>query len=72
MNASECPRGSRSPWAENCRAPIQKLVEGKHSSELEFGVDRSEAPTLAPFGRSRSSLELGRARRRRGSGGVKE
>jgi hypothetical protein len=39
---------------------------------LEFGVDHSEAPALAPFGRSRSSLELGRARRRRGSCGVKE
>jgi hypothetical protein len=38
----------------------------------EFGVDRSVAPILAPFGRSRSSPELCRAVHRRGPQAVKE
>jgi hypothetical protein len=54
MNASECPRGSRLPWAESCRAVIQKLVWGKYAGEVQSGVCHLGAPILACSAQSRS------------------
>jgi hypothetical protein len=49
MNTSECPRGSRLPWAESCRTVILKLIRGKWSLGLEFGVRCLETLARCPF-----------------------
>jgi hypothetical protein len=71
-NTNEYPWSSLSSRAELDRALILKFLGGKPLLRLEFGVRRSGAPVLAPIGRPTSSPKLVRARRRRGSGSVKE
>jgi hypothetical protein len=71
-NTNKYPWSSLSSRVELDRALILKFLGGKPLLRLEFGVRRVGAPVLAPIGRPTSSPELGRARRRRGSGGVKE
>jgi hypothetical protein len=71
-NTNKYPWSSLSSRAELHRALILKFLGGKALLRLEFGVRRAGAPVLAPIGRPTSSPELGRARRHRGSGGVKE
>jgi hypothetical protein len=56
--ASLCP-SARTPWTDWSSALLVKLMEGKCSGLVQFGVRRSGTLAVAPIDRRRCSPELG-------------